>query len=123
MRIAEKIVYTMMREFGSQLEHIQAAIGPSIGACCYEVDHHVADRIRSDVPEAIHALQPARTAGREMLDLKESNRQIMIKSGLLHENILITHFCTGCDTDHFFSFRKEAGQTGRMASWIGWHSR
>ena len=35
-----------MKELGSDSENIAAAIGPSIGKCCFEVDTPVADEFR-----------------------------------------------------------------------------
>ena len=40
-RIAAKTVLRMQREFGTRPENVLAAIGPSIGPCCYEVGPEV----------------------------------------------------------------------------------
>ena len=44
--IAEQMVVRMSAEYGSLPRNIHAAIGPSIGECCYEVDDRVMDRVR-----------------------------------------------------------------------------
>ncbi|MNE80486.1 Laccase domain protein [compost metagenome] len=56
---------------------------------------------------------------KSMLNLKEMNRRIMIKAGILPTHIECTTWCTSRNTDLFFSYRKEQGITGRMTSWIG----
>ncbi|CAM3574762.1 peptidoglycan editing factor PgeF [Marinicrinis lubricantis] len=123
LKIAEKTVLAMTENYGSKPEHILAAIGPSIGGCCYEVDDHVIQAMRSALgseevlEECIQSLPDKQ--GKVMLDLKECNRQIMIKAGIVPTHIEITQWCTGCSTDVFFSHRKEHGRTGRMMSWIG----
>jgi hypothetical protein len=121
MRIAERTVETMRRRYGSRPESILAAIGPSIGGCCYEVDERVLEHVRRlDGWES--AIRPAAgdaPEGRRRLDLKELNRKIMIKAGVLPQHIESSEWCTSCRTDLFFSHRKEKGTTGRMAGWIG----
>jgi YfiH family protein len=110
--IVQSTLDAMSRQYGSSPEHIHAAIGPSIGACCYEVDDKVIDQI------PLANVYVSAGNGKYMLDLKEMNRQFMIKAGILPMNIEITRLCTSCNTDLFFSHRREQGKTGRMAGWI-----
>lgn len=127
LEIARMMVIEMERIFGSRPEHVRAAIGPSIGACCYEVDETVLKRVRSlegvhddkDWQEAASVLAPSASSDKAMLNLKELNRRIMIKAGILPSHIECTTWCTSCSVDIFFSHRKENGITGRMTSWIG----
>lgn len=125
--IASEMVKTMGSAFGSKPGNIRCAIGPSIGDCCYEVDDYVMEHIRrleQELPSAgeeapaLHSASPG-GAGKRMLNLKEMNRRIMIKAGILPTHIECTNWCTSCNPDLFFSYRKENGVTGRMASWIG----
>ncbi|MNM87062.1 Laccase domain protein [compost metagenome] len=128
-QIALQMVMRMQEEYGSRPDEIRTAIGPSIGECCYEVDEHVMSRVRSIVPEHSQRELEAKVAsasvnpGKSMLNLKELNRIIMIKAGILPSRIECTTWCTSCSTDLFFSYRKEKGITGRMASWIGMKER
>ncbi|PYI54565.1 peptidoglycan editing factor PgeF [Paenibacillus flagellatus] len=126
LEIAARTVEAMTKTFGSSPADVRAAIGPSIGDCCYEVDGHVIGRIdecldRLGADESVRrtVYRPAEEPGKSMLNLQEMNRQIMIKAGILPTHIEICGMCTGCRTDLFFSHRKEKGSTGRMASWIG----
>ncbi|MNM14130.1 Laccase domain protein [compost metagenome] len=125
--IALAMVRQMEKTYGSRPEEIRAAIGPSIGGCCYEVDDFVMDRVRAlegSLPpvekgaEVLYRPSGA-NAGKMLLNLKELNRRIMIKAGILTTHIETTSWCTSCNRDLFFSFRKENGVTGRMASLIG----
>ncbi|MFD1176069.1 peptidoglycan editing factor PgeF [Paenibacillus puldeungensis] len=126
--ISHAIIDTMEREFSSNRAEIRTAIGPSIGQCCYEVDEMVMGKVREAV-ETIGATQadyeahslfaPSQHDGKTMLNLKELNRIIMIKAGILPTHIECTTWCTSCHPELFFSYRKQNGVTGRMASWIG----
>ncbi|CAM2826531.1 peptidoglycan editing factor PgeF [Paenibacillus sediminis] len=128
-KIALRMVNTMEKEYGSSPQDIVAAIGPSIGECCYEVDEVVMSRVRELLDEFpadekdIPAFYQPVAGGKSMLNLKQLNRHIMIKGGILPTHIECTTWCTNCHPDYFFSYRKEGGTTGRMASWIGIEKR
>jgi YfiH family protein len=129
LQIAEETVAQMRRLYGTAAKDLKAAIGPSIGMCCYEVD----DTVIRQVENALKELGQVGIANREavyrnagngkyMLSLQQLNRQIMIKAGIPVSNIEVTSLCTSCLTDTFYSHRKEGGKTGRMAAWIGIHA-
>lgn len=128
LEIAAHVVRKLQLRYGTRPEQLLAAIGPSIGGCCYEVDERVAAEIvglyrRGRLYPAENDPFPfglsAKENGRYDLDLKEINRQIMIKAGIDPKHIEISSWCTGCQRRWFFSHRKEDGRTGRMAGWIG----
>jgi YfiH family protein len=114
--IAASTIQSMVDEFGCRVENLRAAMGPSIGPCCYEVDETVAYHFKK--AEMTYGLT-GKDNGRYWLDLKEINRQIMIKAGIMPTHIEISTLCTACRPQQFFSHRKEMGKTGRMMSWIG----
>lgn len=128
-QIAEETIQAMVNNYGSEPQAILAAIGPSIGGCCYEVDGPVINQVQQLLAELGFQCESAESMlkqsanGKANLDLKEINRQIMIKAGILPIHIELTEYCTGCRRDLFFSHRKEGGLTGRMASWIGIRER
>lgn len=124
--IARLTVEAMRQHFGSRPSELVAAIGPAIGACCYEVDEAVISKVepllqelRTDGATLAEDILVPSEQGRARINLKEINRQIMIKAGILPTSIELSQMCTGCRTDLFFSHRMEQGRTGRMASWIG----
>ncbi|CAM4508636.1 hypothetical protein FHS16_003001 [Paenibacillus endophyticus] len=128
-QIAAETVQVMTDAYGTKPEHLKAAIGPSIGSCCYEVDGPVIQQVQQLLEqlgvegESSQKMLQRSIDGKANLDLKEINRQIMIKAGILPIHIELTEWCTGCRRDLFFSHRKEGGLTGRMASWIGIQER
>jgi YfiH family protein len=121
--IAGEMIRVMTNQFGSKADQILTAIGPSIGGCCYEVDSAVIDKINEkwDGPDENKAIE-SKQNGKFMLDLRECNRHFLLKEGILPYHIEITRRCTSCQSDLFFSHRKEKGKTGRMAAWIGLRS-
>jgi YfiH family protein len=81
-----------------------AAIGPGIGPCCYEVG--------DEVLGAFAHLGDGVAAGR-MLDLTEVARRLLALSGVAV--VESAGCCTSCEAARFFSHRRDAGRTGRQA--------
>jgi len=112
--IVAKTIQTMQREFGTKPDNLIAGIAPSIGVCCYEVGKDVASYF-FDLPDAIQAKKNSKY----MLDLPEINKLQLITAGMREEKIEMSNICTSCDVEHFFSYRKESGCSGRFMSLIG----
>lgn len=122
-QIAIHTIDKMKEAFGCDPQHILAAIGPSISSCCYEVDKRVIEPIEKlfeDLPDTARSALSYRDEAHAMVDLREINRHLLLKAGIMASNIECTTWCTGCHTELFYSHRMEGGHTGRMASWIGW---
>ena len=117
--IAAKAVKTLKERFDSKPADILAAIGPAVGACCYQVDGKVYDAFKklSAVRErAFRACQDVE--GRWMLDLESANIIQLVEAGIPRENIFSAALCTSCRRDLFFSHRAEKEGTGRHLSFI-----
>lgn len=130
LQIAFKTLDAMQWEYGTKAKDIMAIIGPSIQACCYEVNDTVVSKFRETMEElgilneavdGSPAIFKRTNDGKYNLNLQQMNRQIMIKAGIMPSHIEMSSLCTSCRTDLFFSHRKEAGKTGRMAAWIGFY--
>ncbi|SES64938.1 conserved hypothetical protein [Natronincola peptidivorans] len=117
LKIGQKTVLKMMKEFQSEPKNILAAIGPSIGKCCYEVSEEVVERFNTNFTELSTIAFPVKK-DKYMLDLWEANRIALKEIGVLERNIISGQICTACNTDLFYSHRKEKGITGRMAAVI-----
>lgn len=111
-KILSRTVKKMSETFDSDPKDIYAVIAPSIGVCCYEVG--------SDVADNFHENTKMRSKNdKYMLDLKQENYNQLINAGLQKENIEVSDRCTSCDSNSFFSYRKEQGCSGRFLSFIG----
>jgi copper oxidase (laccase) domain-containing protein len=113
----------MTREYGSKPEDLIAAIGPSIGSCCFEVGEEVLAEFQQTFPYAsdLYAQGPSR---RPHIDLWEANRRQLLAAGLQSEAITVLGECTACTRTEtgrrkYFSHRAEHGVTGRMLNVIG----
>jgi YfiH family protein len=138
-RITEKTVGRMRMEFGSRPQDLVAAIGPSIGPCCYEVAAEFVSKFTTQFADATEYFDEARSGDEPNplqwlnmmppghqpppkgvhLDLGKANRSQLLAAGLRPSNLFESNLCTGCRTDLFFSYRKEGAQSGRLMSVIG----
>ena len=107
--IARKTVKAMGKHFGVRPENLLAAIGPCIGACCYEVD----EAVRGKMPGYERFFVP-RGNGHYQLDLARLNGYQLEEAGLLSEHISAAGVCTCDNSELFCSYRHEKGRTGRM---------
>lgn len=113
--IAAMTVHTMREAFGCRRQDIVAAIGPSIGPCCFEVGEEVPETFERQGWPAVRNAGP----GKPRLDLWTTNRSQLLQAGILPRHIEVAGVCTSCSTDRFYSHRAEAGKTGRFALCIG----
>lgn len=114
-----KIAQNVLKHFedaGGRPEDVWAAIGPSIGPCCYQVDETVAASFHTNFKETPF-LRP-QEKGHYLLDLWDANRSVLLENGVRPENIEVAALCTACHPEHFFSHRRDGARTGRMAGWI-----
>ncbi len=138
-RIAEKAVGRLRLEFGSKPADLLAALGPSIGPCCYEVGAEFVTKFTAQFADASEYFDEPRTGDEPNplqwlsmmppghqppprnvhLDLPKANRAQLLAAGLRPQNIFVSGLCTACRTDLFFSHRREGACSGRLLSVIG----
>jgi len=115
--IAAKAVRVLERE-GCPPGKLIAAVGPSIGVCCYPVSRQVAADVAeaSSVPiEAVTRCGP----GQVRLDLKLAIGAQLRAAGVPDHSVHSAPWCTACEKDLFFSFRRDGAAAGRQLSLIG----
>ncbi len=109
--IAGKTVNFLRNELNSKPDDVVAFIGPSAGACCYEVGEDVAGHFSKEI------LRPTERPGKFKLDLKLATSSQLAASGIPMDNIEISEHCTICEAN-FHSFRRDRGLSGRMLAAI-----
>jgi YfiH family protein len=138
-RITQKTVGRMRQEFGSKPSDILAAIGPSIGPCCYEVAADFVSKFTTQFADAADYFDEP-LSGEEpnplqwlnmkppghqpppknvRLDLRKANHSQLIAAGLRAQSIFTSNLCTACRTDLLFSYRREGTLTGRLIAAVG----
>jgi polyphenol oxidase len=138
-RITQKAVGRLQYEFGSKPADLLAAIGPSIGPCCYEVAADFVTKFTAQFADAQDYFDEPRS-GEEPnplqwlnmkppghqpppknvhLDLRRANRSQLLAAGVRPKNIFTSDLCTACRTDLLFSHRREGPLSGRLMSVIG----
>jgi purine-nucleoside/S-methyl-5'-thioadenosine phosphorylase / adenosine deaminase len=116
LRIGARAVRALQHARGADPAQMLAAIGPSIGRCCYEVSPELAASFRALFgPEA--ADDPAHNR-KPHLDLRYCVERSLLQAGLVAERIEQVEGCTSCDTGAFFSHRRDKGCTGRHLAFI-----
>ena len=111
-------VEKMQSSFGCDPSNIIAAIGPSIGQCCYEVDDPVYIPLSKLTYLNKDKIFIKKANGKYMLNLWETNREILINAGIKKENIDVTDLCTNCHPDVFHSHRFTGGKRGNLGAII-----
>ena len=116
--IATKMVERMVNAFGCDPANIRAAMGPSIGPCCYEVGQEVFQRFQAHPLLQKSDCLIQTLDGRYFIDLGESNRIFLLAAGLNNAHIHNAALCTKCHNDIFFSHRGQQGKKGLLAAMI-----
>ncbi len=113
-------VAALAAEFGSRPGDLVAAVGPSIGPCCYEIGEVVTAAVEaafSRPDELLPVADPPHGIGgqgRRHFDLWAANRRLLAEAGVRH--IEVSGLCTACRTDEFYSHRAEHGKTGHFGA-------
>ena len=117
-RIGEKVIGKMTALYGSDPRNIRAAVGPAISVCCYEVDEPCARHFRALTDLDTEKFLFLKEGGKFMLDLLETNRQILTAAGVPDENITVSDLCTNCNSDLLWSHRATQGRRGTMSAFL-----
>lgn len=117
---AQAAVNALRDRFGIEPAHLIAAVGPSIGPCCYEVGESTRDVFagRRLSEETLRRWFSPRPAGKFHLDLWAATREQLLAAGIPSQQIHVAALCTRTHADTFHSYRVDGAGAGRMVAVI-----
>jgi YfiH family protein len=136
-RVPGEAVQWLSQEFGSRPADLLAAIGPSIGACCYEVGGDVRARFDaagfsrlqlerwfvgeprpSGTNPSMPGLPPTRRAGHWFFDGWAATCDQLASAGVPPAQMYVAELCAASHADAFCSYRRDGSHAGRLAGAI-----
>ncbi len=116
-RIAKAVVEVMCRQ-GAHAERIQAVMGPSICQDCFEVGDEVVEAFKQARFNLDDIVMRNSETGKAHIDLRAANRALLIDAGVPSSQIVLSHHCSRCEHDRFFSARRLGINSGRTFTGI-----
>jgi YfiH family protein len=120
-RVAARAVSELARQFASRPQDLVAAVGPSIGACCYQVGAEVLEAFRAagaEESEIREWFAAERGGNRLRLDVAGANRDQLLAAGMSEARVAVCGLCTRCHPEVFHSYRRDGTSAGRLAAVI-----
>lgn len=114
-QIAAKAVDAMVENFGCRRQDVCAAIGPNIGACCFETDSDVPLAMQEAFGQAANA-HITKNDDKYYVNLKELNALSLRRAGVA--SIAVSSACTFCNPNRFWSHRYHGAQRGSQGAII-----
>ncbi|HVO93193.1 MAG TPA: peptidoglycan editing factor PgeF, partial [Terriglobales bacterium] len=111
--ITAKTVRLFADQYGVPADDLEVALGPSIGACCYEVKDDVGEPLMKKWGKLTTPSVLVKE-GKTSVNLSRLNRDILRASGVPGNQLFQIGPCTSCAADDFFSYRRAGGETGRQ---------
>lgn len=115
LKIGAKTIRQMNRVYGTKPEDCLVGIGPSIEKDCFEVGREVAQEFRDSFGNWEEFSEPFGKS-KFKIDLWKANKLMLMEQGVPEENITVSGFCTKCNEELFFSYRRDKGRTGCMSA-------
>ena len=118
------MVKAMEENYKTNPKNLIACIGPGICEDCYEISLDLADKFKSsfdieNISDIISNYHKDKFGNEHcQLNLWKANEILMIRAGILRENISISNICTHCNSNLLFSHRKQGDDRGNLAAFL-----
>lgn len=104
-----RVIAALRHMYQSQAAEVRVVIGPSIRSCCYEVGPEFRAWCGAFLQDR---------GERQTCDLVGAAVDQLQRCGVRPAHVLDSRECTACNTQRWFSVRREGDATGRMTSLI-----
>ena len=102
---------------GIDPSRLEAAIGPAIGGCCYEVGPEVREAFAAGTGDVAAGAWTGPAGGKYHLDLRRAVSLLLEAAGVGSTRALGP--CTAC-APAYCSYRRDGAGAGRQLSFVGW---
>jgi hypothetical protein len=119
-RIIGKVVTMITARWPVGASGLVAALGPSIGRCCYEVGEQVLGPLKRQLAGADGVVfpHPDGAAGKALIDLQAWATRQLAEAGVPAERIHPVELCTRCHPALFSSYRRDGRRKQEMFNGI-----
>lgn len=117
-RVGQRLLETMVSEYGTEPRDVVAAIGPCICENCFEVELELAKSFAEefDCPDIF--TRRAEKPDKGYVSLHAAAIIQLMDAGVPLESISLMPFCTYEEKALFFSFRRDGRGTGSMGAFL-----
>ncbi len=105
MRMSQKMIKEMIG-IGGGKQSLQISIGPSIGDCCYYIDEDRYQKFKKEFNNYFNKIIRVKKQ-KKYLNLGLLNFLQLQEIGISKDQIDFFPFCTQCDENRFFSYRRQ----------------
>ncbi|MBI5375660.1 MAG: peptidoglycan editing factor PgeF [Candidatus Schekmanbacteria bacterium] len=112
--IAGKTIRKIVEISGAKASELFAAVGPSIGSCCYEVGEDVALKFKQEFDGRLDVVEKRNE--KFFVSLRDAVALELQREGISRSNIDVLDYCTFCDEELFYSYRRDGKSAGRMSA-------
>ena len=118
--VVANIVTHTLDALKSNPTNLVAAIGPCIGACCFEVSREVAEKIAAASARSCIVSTHVSKDGEDkaMVDLRLAVGAQLERGGIEHPRFDNVGGCTRCDVASYYSYRRDGDKSGRLIAVI-----
>jgi len=104
---------------GCPADELVVAVGPAIGACCFEVGREVIEAFAGRGLDGVAAApRPDGGPGNPHCDLTAVARAELESSGVSPDRVAVADLCTRCHRETLWSYRADGEAAGRMLGGI-----
>lgn len=115
-RMGQRLVETMINEYGSNPHTVKAVLAPCICFDCFEVDESLAEEFVVEFG-CSQIAKPGR-CGKAYVDIEVALCIQLFEAGIQPSNLSLMHHCTVEESELFYSYRRDGKGTGAMASYL-----